>query len=85
MTQHNPRSANDLDAQIGKNITLLRKLKKLTQKDLSEALGVSFQQVQKYEKGTNRISASRLYEVARVLNVPVQKMFKPIRLVGGGA
>jgi transcriptional regulator with XRE-family HTH domain len=47
-----------------------------TQDDLGKALGVSFQQIQKYEKGVNRVSASRLYEICKVLNVALSSMFE---------
>jgi transcriptional regulator with XRE-family HTH domain len=48
----------------------------MTQDDLGKALGVSFQQIQKYEKGVNRVSASRLYEICKVLNVALSSMFE---------
>jgi len=48
----------------------------MSQEKLGEQLGLTFQQVQKYEKGTNRIGASRLYEVSRILNVPVQYFYE---------
>jgi transcriptional regulator with XRE-family HTH domain len=48
----------------------------MTQDDLGKALGISFQQIQKYEKGVNRVSASRLYELCKVLNVPMSSMFE---------
>ena len=56
----------------------------LTQKELGRAIGVAFQQVQKYESGSNRISASRLFAVAQALNVPVGYFFDELDLVGGG-
>ncbi len=60
-----------LDAYIGARVRLRRLMLGLSQENLSGKLGVTFQQVQKYEKGLNRISASRIYELARALNVPV--------------
>lgn len=65
------RSATDVDAHVGARIRLRRMLIGMSQERLGDALGVTFQQVQKYERGANRISASKLYEVSRVLGVPV--------------
>jgi len=65
------RSATDIDAHVGARIRLRRMLIGLSQERLGESLGVTFQQIQKYERGANRISASKLYEVSRVLGVPV--------------
>jgi len=65
------RTATDIDAHVGARIRLRRMLIGLSQERLGEALGVTFQQIQKYERGANRISASKLYEVSRVLGVPV--------------
>jgi transcriptional regulator with XRE-family HTH domain len=50
----------------------------MSQDHLGQQLGVSFQQIQKYEKGTNRISAARLYEICQVLGVPIATMFEDI-------
>ena len=65
------RTATDIDALVGARIRLRRMLIGLSQERLGDALGVTFQQIQKYERGANRISASKLYEVSRVLGVPV--------------
>lgn len=62
MTEHDP-----IDSQIGARVTARRKELRMTQAALATAVGVTFQQIQKYEKGTNRISASRLVAIARVL------------------
>jgi transcriptional regulator with XRE-family HTH domain len=75
---HSPRRANIYDIHFGKMIRAVRQERDLSQQDLGAALGVSFQQVQKYEKGTNRISAARLYEICEVLKFPVAKMFEGI-------
>lgn len=64
-----------IDVQVGKNIRGRREELKLSQQRLADALGVSFQQVQKYENAQNRVSASRLYAVSRVLDVPVETLF----------
>lgn len=50
----------------------------MSQERLGEEIGLTFQQIQKYEKGSNRISASRLYQIARILNVPVQYFFEDV-------
>jgi transcriptional regulator with XRE-family HTH domain len=50
----------------------------MSQSHLADQLGVSFQQIQKYEKGTNRISAARLYEICQILGVPIASMFEDI-------
>jgi len=60
---------------VGKRIRLRRLQLTLSQTDLGQKLGVAFQQVQKYEKGTNRVSCSRLYEISKILDVPVTYFF----------
>jgi transcriptional regulator with XRE-family HTH domain len=65
-----------LDAMVGAKIRVFRIHKKISQTDLAEQIGVTFQQVQKYEKGTNRIGASRLQHIADVLQVPVAFFFE---------
>lgn len=59
-----------IDMMVGRRITHTRKLAGLTQKDLADKIGITFQQLQKYEKATNRISASRLFDLAYALKVP---------------
>jgi len=71
----NRRSANPLDVAIGARLRVRRRAAGLSQQRLAERLGVTFQQVQKYERGANRIGASRLYELSRVLDVPVSFFF----------
>ena len=66
-----PRSSGKPEIEMGKKIRLRRVEQRLSQSDLGEKLGVSFQQVQKYEKGVNRVGASRLQEIATALDVPV--------------
>jgi transcriptional regulator with XRE-family HTH domain len=61
-----------------------RKMLKMSQTDLADAVGVTFQQIQKYEKGTNRISASRLQQISRVLPVPISSFFEDPRGRSGG-
>ena len=66
-----PRSAGNVDIEMGRRIRLRRVEIGLSQSELGEKLGVSFQQVQKYEKGVNRVGASRLQQIAEALGVDV--------------
>ena len=66
------RKANPMDVHVGTRVRLRRMLLGMSQEKLGEHLGLTFQQVQKYEKGVNRIGASRLYDMGKVLGVPVQ-------------
>jgi len=70
-----PRSSTVLDTYIGAQIATRRAALGLSQTALAETIGVSFQQVQKYESGTNRISASRLHGIAQTLAVPIPDLF----------
>ena len=63
------------DGIVGKNIRIYRLRSQLSQTALAERIGVTFQQVQKYEKGTNRVGASRLVQIADVLKVPITSLF----------
>src|SRR5215470_9183707 len=67
-----------LDVEIAKRLRALRLQRRISQTELSQALGVSFQQVQKYERGSNRISAGRLCRIAQVLDVPVAFFFADV-------
>lgn len=69
------RAPNPIDIYVGERVRTRRKAKGLGQAALAAALGLTFQQVQKYERGTNRISASKLYETAQYLGVPVGFFF----------
>lgn len=69
---------NEVDAAVGKRIRLRRMALGLSQEKLADALGLTFQQVQKYEKGANRVGASRLFDLARVLQVPVEFFFEDL-------
>jgi transcriptional regulator with XRE-family HTH domain len=71
LTKTNVRSAGKSDEEMGKRLRLRRVEVKMSQSELGDKLGVSFQQVQKYEKGVNRIGASRLEQIADALGVPV--------------
>ena len=69
---------NPVDVHVGNRIRMRRMLAGMSQEKLGERLGLTFQQVQKYEKGTNRVSASRLFHVAQVLGVPVQYFYEDL-------
>lgn len=76
MTAYKKRGkVKDLDIAIGQNLSRYRKLAGCSQDVLAEAVGVSFQQIQKYEKGTNRIAASTLIEFARLLNISIDQFY----------
>ena len=68
-------SAKPIDAHVGARLRLRRTLSGLTQTDLGNAVNLTFQQIQKYERGANRIGSGRLYQFARILGVPVSFFF----------
>jgi len=70
------KTPNPIDVNVGARVRLKRTMIGLSQEKLGDSLGVSFQQVQKYEKGTNRISASKMHEIAEILQEPVSFFFK---------
>jgi transcriptional regulator with XRE-family HTH domain len=70
--QGNP---NPIDVHVGSRVRLRRTLLGMSQEKLGDAIGLTFQQVQKYERGTNRVGSSRLFDRARVLDVPVSFFF----------
>ena len=70
------KSPNPVDKHVGSRIRTRRLLVGLSQEKLGEGLGITFQQVQKYERGTNRISASRLQQASRVLGVPIEYFYE---------
>jgi transcriptional regulator with XRE-family HTH domain len=67
---------NPIDIHVGSRIRLRRTMLGMSQEKLGESLGITFQQIQKYEKGTNRVGASRLQNIAGILNVPVSFFFE---------
>ena len=75
MTRRDP---NYIDVHVGSRIRMRRQIVSMSQEKLGEMLGITFQQVQKYEKGSNRISASRLFYAAKILGVPVQAFFEDL-------
>jgi transcriptional regulator with XRE-family HTH domain len=74
-TQEQTTMADETDLHVGKRLRRRRRLLGMTQQDLATQVGVRFQQIQKYECGANRITASRLYELAKAMNVSVQYFF----------
>lgn len=72
------RRLNEADIEVAKRVRLRRMELRISQTELGDALGITFQQVQKYEKGTNRITAGRLHKIADVLRVPVTFFFGTI-------
>ena len=70
------KKPNPIDIHVGARIRLKRTMERLSQEKLADQLGITFQQVQKYEKGTNRIGASRLKEISDILTVPVSFFFE---------
>jgi transcriptional regulator with XRE-family HTH domain len=79
------RTPNQVDAHVGGRMRTRRLLLGISQEELANALGLTFQQVQKYEHGTNRVSASRLFQLSRVLDVPISWFFEgiPVDFAGG--
>ena len=72
----NKKQPNPIDIHVGGRIRLRRTMMGMSQEKLGEQLGITFQQVQKYEKGTNRVGASRLQNIAAILGVPVSFFFE---------
>lgn len=72
----NKKKPNPIDIHVGSRVRLRRTMLGMSQEKLGEALGITFQQIQKYEKGTNRVGASRLQAISNILNVPVSFFFE---------
>src|SRR6202048_3742919 len=70
------KSPNPIDKHVGRRVRMRRMMLSMSQEKLGDALGLTFQQVQKYEKGTNRIGASRLQQISNILQVPVSFFFE---------
>jgi len=75
------KQANPIDAQVGNRVRIRRMLIGMSQEKLGDLLGLTFQQVQKYEKGVNRIGAGRLYEISRILGVPIDFFYEGVAAV----
>ena len=80
------KKPNPIDTHVGSRIRLRRNMLGMSQEKLGESLGITFQQIQKYEKGTNRVGASRLQAISSILGVPVSFFFEdaPGQLASGG-
>lgn len=74
-TSPQDRRPNPIDLHVGSRVRMRRKILRVSQEKLAEGLDLTFQQVQKYERGANRISASKLFEIAKALNTPVSYFF----------
>jgi len=78
-TKHNnikkATAFNPVDIYVGNKVRFFRKITGLNQTELAQRLGLTFQQIQKYEKGENRISASRLYDITKIFNIPIDSLF----------
>ena len=72
------RTTNNIDSEIGRILRQARLAKNLTQDGLAKRIGISFQQVQKYENGTNRVSASKIWAISSALDVPVIYFFEEL-------
>ncbi|WP_339914684.1 helix-turn-helix transcriptional regulator [uncultured Brevundimonas sp.] len=79
------RSGDSVDVYVGARISLRRSALGMSQSALAGELGISFQQVQKYETGANRVSASRLHRIATILGTSVEALFPPVETAGGGS
>jgi len=77
--------SSPIDVHVGARVRLRRTLLGMSQEKLGEALGLTFQQVQKYERGVNRIGASRLFDLSRVLDVPISFFFDDMPDALGGS
>jgi transcriptional regulator with XRE-family HTH domain len=77
------KSPNPIDKHVGSRVRMRRMMLAMSQEKLGDALGLTFQQVQKYEKGTNRIGASRLQQISQILQVPVEFFFEGSPSVDG--
>lgn len=81
------KAPNPVDKYVGSRVRMRRIMLGMSQEKLGEALGLTFQQVQKYEKGTNRVGASRIQQISEILQVPVSFLFDggPSGIASGGA
>ena len=84
ITKDNKKKPNPIDIHVGSRIRLRRNMLGMSQEKLGENLGITFQQIQKYEKGTNRVGASRLQAIATILNVPLAFFFEDAAGTSGG-
>jgi transcriptional regulator with XRE-family HTH domain len=78
-----PDKPNPIDVHVGRRLRLRRTLMGMSQERLGQLLGLTFQQIQKYERGVNRIGSSRLYELGQILDVPISFFFDDMAQDGG--
>ena len=76
------KTPNPIDVHVGSRMRLRRMLIGMSQEKLGEKMGLTFQQIQKYEKGVNRIGASRLFQLSQIMGIPVQFFFEEAPVVG---
>lgn len=76
--------AHPVDLYVGARLRIRRKMMGLSQTQVADALGITFQQIQKYERGANRVSASKLYEIAKSLQAPVAYFFEGLEATTDG-
>lgn len=76
--------AHPVDLYVGARLRIRRKMMGLSQTQVADALGITFQQIQKYERGANRVSASKLYEIAKSLQAPVAYFFEGLEATADG-
>ncbi len=79
------KAPNPIDKHVGSRVRMRRMMLSMSQEKLGDALSLTFQQVQKYEKGTNRIGASRLQQISQILQVPVAFFFEGAPTMAGGS
>ena len=80
MTIQKPKPrTTDRDKIIGRNLRIFREMRGMTQMKLADALDMTYQQIQKYEKGTNRLSAARLYDFSKLLKVKIENFYIDVR------
>ncbi|KAF0114395.1 MAG: XRE family transcriptional regulator [Rhodospirillaceae bacterium] len=76
LLENDDNTPDPVDIYVGRRLRLRREILRLSQEQVANAIGVTFQQIQKYEQGRNRVSASRLYDICQVLNIPVTYLFQ---------
>ena len=81
--EYSSTKPNPIDVHVGGRLRIRRVMEGLSQEKLGKLMGLTFQQIQKYEKGTNRVGASRLYEISQILSVPVQFFFDELPVMDG--
>ena len=81
--EYSSTKPNPVDVHVGSRVRIRRVMEGLSQEKLGKLMGLTFQQIQKYEKGTNRVGASRLYEISQILSVPVQFFFDELPVEDG--